>query len=74
MGDDIVDLAVLAVSGLSTAPADAVEDVRTRVHWVSDAWRRGAARELIELILRAQGRWDVDRRDLHEPKAGTTAA
>lgn len=59
MGDDIVDLAVLERTGLSAAPADAVEDVRARVHWVS---RRnggdGAARELIELILRAQGHWD----------------
>jgi len=45
--------------GLATAPADAAEDVRTRVHWVSQAkGGAGAARELIELILRAQDRWD----------------
>src|SRR5215212_2830661 len=35
MGDDVVDLAVLARVGLSTAPADAVAEVRSRVHWVS---------------------------------------
>jgi 3-deoxy-D-manno-octulosonate 8-phosphate phosphatase (KDO 8-P phosphatase) len=60
MGDDIVDLAVLARVGLSTAPADAVADVRDRVHWVS-ATRAGdgAARELVEMILRAQGLWDA---------------
>ena len=35
------------------------EDVRSRVHWVARAkGGAGAARELIELILRAQGRWD----------------
>ena len=37
MGDDIVDLAVLARVGLSAAPADAVAEVRGRVHWVSRA-------------------------------------
>jgi 3-deoxy-D-manno-octulosonate 8-phosphate phosphatase (KDO 8-P phosphatase) len=59
MGDDIVDLAVLERVGLSTAPADAVEEVRSRVHWVSrENGGAGAARELIETILRAQGSWD----------------
>ena len=59
MGDDILDLPVLARVGLATAPADASPDVRSRVHWVSQAkGGDGAARELIELILRAQNRWD----------------
>jgi 3-deoxy-D-manno-octulosonate 8-phosphate phosphatase (KDO 8-P phosphatase) len=59
MGDDILDLAVLSRVGLATAPADAAEEVRTRVHWVSAAkGGAGAARELIELILRAQNRWE----------------
>jgi 3-deoxy-D-manno-octulosonate 8-phosphate phosphatase (KDO 8-P phosphatase) len=59
MGDDIVDLAVLGRVGLSAAPADAVPEVRSRVHWVSAAKAGdGAARELIELILKAQHRWD----------------
>ena len=58
MGDDIVDLPVLARAGLATAPADAAVDVRSRVHWTSTAnGGDGAVRELIELILRAQGRW-----------------
>lgn len=60
MGDDIVDIAVLARVGLSAAPADAVAEVRERVHWISpSAGGCGAARELLELILRAQGRWDA---------------
>ena len=60
MGDDIVDLAVLSRVGLAAAPADAVPEVRERVHWVSQAaGGAGAARELLELILRAQGRWDA---------------
>jgi len=58
MGDDVLDLPVLMRAGLSAAPADAVEDVRSRVHWVSRAkGGDGAARELVEVILRAQGTW-----------------
>jgi 3-deoxy-D-manno-octulosonate 8-phosphate phosphatase (KDO 8-P phosphatase) len=59
MGDDIVDIAVLSRVGLAAAPADAVPEVRERVHWLAtSAGGAGAARELLELILRAQGRWD----------------
>ena len=60
MGDDLLDLPVLARAGLSAAPADAVADVRTRVQWVS-ARRggKGAVRDLIEAVLRAQCRWDA---------------
>jgi 3-deoxy-D-manno-octulosonate 8-phosphate phosphatase (KDO 8-P phosphatase) len=60
MGDDVLDLPVLLRVGLAAAPADAVEAVRSRVHWVSRCQGgAGAARELIELILRAQDRWDA---------------
>jgi 3-deoxy-D-manno-octulosonate 8-phosphate phosphatase (KDO 8-P phosphatase) len=70
MGDDILDLPVLARVGLSTAPADAALDVRQRVHWVATArGGDGAARELIEAILRAQGKWDtVMATYLHAPQ------
>ena len=58
MGDDVVDLAVLARAGLSAAPADAVAEVLARVDWVSRANAgSGAARELLEVILRAQSLW-----------------
>ena len=58
MGDDLLDLPVLTRAGLSAAPADAVADVRTRVHWVSSArGGDGAARDFIEMILRAQDKW-----------------
>jgi 3-deoxy-D-manno-octulosonate 8-phosphate phosphatase (KDO 8-P phosphatase) len=59
MGDDLVDLPVLLACGLSFAPADAVPDVRGRVHHVlSRPGGRGAVREMVELILRARGAWD----------------
>ncbi len=59
MGDDLLDLPVLARAGLSAAPADAAPEVRARVGWVSAAaGGRGAVREFIEMVLRAQNRWD----------------
>jgi 3-deoxy-D-manno-octulosonate 8-phosphate phosphatase (KDO 8-P phosphatase) len=59
MGDDLLDLPVLTRVGLSAAPADGAAEVRAQVDWVSPSpGGRGAVRELIELVLRAQGRWD----------------
>jgi 3-deoxy-D-manno-octulosonate 8-phosphate phosphatase (KDO 8-P phosphatase) len=58
MGDDIVDLAVLKRVGLSTAPSDAVPEVRSSVDFVSTrCGGDGAVREVVELILRTQGHW-----------------
>lgn len=60
MGDDLLDLPVLRRVGLSAAPADAVEDVRTRVDWVSGArGGYGAVRDFVEMVLEAQGLRDA---------------
>ncbi|MCC7184644.1 MAG: HAD hydrolase family protein [Acidobacteria bacterium] len=60
MGDDLIDLPVLRRVGLAAAPRDACEDVRTRVHYVTDSYAgHGAVREFLELILRGRGRWDA---------------
>jgi len=60
MGDDLLDLPVLLRAGLSAAPADAAAEVRERVNWISQArGGEGAARDLIELVLRAQQKWDA---------------
>jgi 3-deoxy-D-manno-octulosonate 8-phosphate phosphatase (KDO 8-P phosphatase) len=59
MGDDLVDLGVLRRAGISAAPADAAADVRKRVDLVTRAaGGRGAVRELVEWVLRIQGRWE----------------
>jgi 3-deoxy-D-manno-octulosonate 8-phosphate phosphatase (KDO 8-P phosphatase) len=59
MGDDVLDLPVLMRTGFAAAPADAAREVRERVHWVSESrGGDGAARELIEMILKAQDKWD----------------
>jgi 3-deoxy-D-manno-octulosonate 8-phosphate phosphatase (KDO 8-P phosphatase) len=60
MADDLLDLPILGRVALSAAPADAVAEVVDLVHWVSKyRGGRGAVRELIELILRVQGKWDA---------------
>jgi 3-deoxy-D-manno-octulosonate 8-phosphate phosphatase (KDO 8-P phosphatase) len=58
-GDDVVDLPVMRRVGLAVAVADAHPAVREHAHWCTGApGGRGAARELCELIMRAQGTFD----------------
>ncbi len=55
MGDELLDLPVLTRCGFACAPREAPEAVRTRVHYVAAAAAgRGAAREVCELVMRAQ--------------------
>jgi 3-deoxy-D-manno-octulosonate 8-phosphate phosphatase (KDO 8-P phosphatase) len=58
VGDDIIDLGPLTRVGLAVAVGDAVPEAKTAAHIVTKAvGGRGAVREAIELILRAQGHW-----------------
>ena len=58
VGDDVPDLGVMAGCGLAVAVADACPEVRAAAHYVTRAaGGRGAVREVIELVLRCQGRW-----------------
>ena len=60
MGDDLLDLPVIARVGLSACPADAVDEVRSRVDFVSrSVGGDGAVREFVEIVLKAQGRWEA---------------
>ena len=60
MGDDFSDLGVLQAVGLAVAPANAHPWVRERVHWRTIAGGgAGAARELCDLLLAAQGHAQV---------------
>jgi 3-deoxy-D-manno-octulosonate 8-phosphate phosphatase (KDO 8-P phosphatase) len=59
VGDDLVDLPAMRLSGLAAAPADADPAAREAAQWVSPSGGgRGAVREFIELVLRAQGAWE----------------
>ncbi|MFH0908083.1 MAG: HAD-IIIA family hydrolase [bacterium] len=58
VGDDLVDLPAMRQAGLPVAVANAVQDVKDRAAWVTRrSGGEGAAREVIEMILKARGLW-----------------
>lgn len=61
MGDDIPDLQVLKRVGLPCCPADAVADIVPVCKFISSKkGGKGAVRELIEKVLRIQGKWNIE--------------
>ena len=59
IGDDLPDLPAARTAGLAVAVADACAELRSAAHYVTElAGGGGAVRETIELILKAQRRWD----------------
>ena len=59
VGDDLPDLVLLERAGLAVAVANAVPEVKKQAHYVTRApGGGGSMREVVELILRAQGKWD----------------
>ena len=60
VGDDLPDLPVLRVAGLAACPSDAAEEVRAAAHLITKAaGGRGAVREIVEVILKSQGKWEA---------------
>jgi 3-deoxy-D-manno-octulosonate 8-phosphate phosphatase (KDO 8-P phosphatase) len=58
MGDDWLDLALLNRAGFSAAPANAVPEVQTAVHYITkQTGGNGAVREICELIIEAKGQY-----------------
>ncbi len=58
MGDDIVDLGPLERAGVAVCVPPGHPEALARAHYVTElAGGQGAVREVIELLLRAQGRW-----------------
>jgi len=58
VGDDVTDLPVLKRVGLAVSVPNGHEEVRRRVHYVTRrGGGRGAVREVVDLILRAQGKY-----------------
>ncbi|MDI6726389.1 MAG: HAD-IIIA family hydrolase [Smithellaceae bacterium] len=66
IGDDLVDAPLLRRVGFAATVADATEMVRDIVHYVAKAGGgRGGVREICELIIRGQGKWQ-ETLDLYE--------
>jgi 3-deoxy-D-manno-octulosonate 8-phosphate phosphatase (KDO 8-P phosphatase) len=60
IGDDLIDIPILRRVGFAVAVADAVDEVKAAAHLITQrAGGQGAVREVIELILRAQGHWET---------------
>jgi 3-deoxy-D-manno-octulosonate 8-phosphate phosphatase (KDO 8-P phosphatase) len=58
IGDDFTDVVVMRRVGLAIATANARAEVKPVAHYVTEArGGSGAVREVVELLLKAQGRW-----------------
>ncbi|MDM1048912.1 KdsC family phosphatase [Sphingobacterium hotanense] len=60
VGDDMPDYEVMQVVGIAACPVDAVEDIKTISHYMSPfKGGRGVVRDILEKILKLQGKWGV---------------
>ncbi len=61
VGDDLTDLRAMRMAGLAVVPANARPVVAARAHWQTpNRGGAGAARDVCDLILRAQGTFDEE--------------
>jgi 3-deoxy-D-manno-octulosonate 8-phosphate phosphatase (KDO 8-P phosphatase) len=59
MGDDIPDIPVMQKVGLPSCPNDAVAEVQKTAKYISNIkGGEGAVRDVIEQVLKVQGKWD----------------
>lgn len=59
VGDDFTDIVVMHRVGLAVATANAKPEVKAEAHWVTASpGGHGALRDVVELVLKAQGRWE----------------
>jgi 3-deoxy-D-manno-octulosonate 8-phosphate phosphatase (KDO 8-P phosphatase) len=59
-GDDVIDLPVLTRVGFAASVPNGHPEVQARVHYITQAYGgHGAARELCDFVLRAQGNYEA---------------
>ena len=59
VGDDLPDIPLMRRSEFAVAVGDASAETRSQAHYVTKApGGSGAVREVVEVILKAQGRWN----------------
>ncbi len=59
LGDDLPDIVLAKRAGLGVCVADGAPELKAVCHYVTRrGGGKGAARDVLELILKAQGRWD----------------
>jgi len=58
VGDDIPDYEILQVVGLSVCPADAVPEIKAICRYISSKeGGMGVGRDIIEQVMKVQGKW-----------------
>jgi len=71
VGDDVIDLPVMRKCGLAIAVKNARPEVKAEAHWVTaHVGGDGAARDAIEYVLKAQGKWKRAVADYTEERGG----
>ena len=64
IGDDVPDVPVIKAAGIGAVPADAARDALKAADYLCDApGGKGCLREIIERLLRTQGKWYFDDDD-----------
>ena len=59
MGDDLPDIPLAERAGLAVCVGDGAPELKAVCHYVTErGGGKGSAREVVELILKAQGRWE----------------
>lgn len=59
IGDDLIDMPILKRAGFAVSVPNASEEVKETAHYVTKAeGGKGAVREICELLLKAQGKWE----------------
>ncbi len=67
MGDDIPDYHVMQLVGLPTCPQDAVPEIKAISNYISHInGGRGAARDVIEQVMKVQGKWHLYYNGKHD--------
>jgi len=63
MGDDLMDIPVLRLVGLSACPNDAIQEVKNIVQYISPLrGGAGCVREIIEKVLKLHGKWPTPQK------------
>ena len=59
IGDDLPDMPILRRVGFAVSVPNALDEVKAAAHYItSKAGGRGAVREVCDILLKSQGKWD----------------
>lgn len=61
MGDDLPDMPMMKISGISACPENSVAEIKLMCHYISPIQGgKGAVRDVIEQVMKVQGKWLED--------------